>query len=349
MSLSVSRRAFLKGTGCLIVGFSAWRPATAQGSAVPSDQLDSWIAIRPDGRVTVYTGKCELGQGLGTAQMQLVAEELVVPLDRITLIQCDTDRTPDQGTTSGSQSHPANFNDANLAQAAATAREALLRMASTRLRLPLEELAVEGGTIRWRTDPLKYVEYGELIGGKTFQLSLDALARRRPASGWRILGTEAPRVEIPDLVTGRFEFVHNVRVPGMLHGRVVRPPAVGAKLVRVNEASVQDLSGLVKGVVKKDFVGVVAEKPWQAIQAAATLQCEWSAGSGLVSQADFYDHLRRQKPTSDRLVVDSRDVEETLSKAARVVSATYRHPYQMHGSVGSSCAVADVRDGKVTL
>jgi CO/xanthine dehydrogenase Mo-binding subunit len=349
MSLSVSRRDFLKGTGCLIVGFSAWRPGTAQASAVPSDQLDSWIAIRPDGRVTVYTGKCELGQGLGTAQMQLVAEELVVPLDRIRLIQCDTDRTPDQGTTSGSQSHPTNFNDANLAQAAATAREALLRMASTRLQLPLEELAVEGGTIRWRTDPLKYVDYGELIGGKTFHLSLNALARRRPPSDWRVLGTEVPRVELPDLVTGRFEFVHNVRVAGMLHGRVVRPPAVGAKLVRMNEASVKDIAGLVRVVVKKDFVGVVAEKPWQAIQAAEKLHCEWSPGTGLVRQSDFYDHLRRQKPTSDRLVVDSKDVEETLSKAARVVSATYRHPYQMHGSVGSSCAVADVRDGKVTL
>jgi CO/xanthine dehydrogenase Mo-binding subunit len=117
------------------------------------DQLDSWIAIGEDGRVTAYTGKCELGQGLRTAQMQLIAEELVVPLDRITLIQCDTERTPDQGTTSGSQSHPTNFNQANLAQAAATAREALLRMASARLQVPVEELEVENGVLRSRTDP----------------------------------------------------------------------------------------------------------------------------------------------------------------------------------------------------
>ena len=347
MSLTVSRRDFLKGTGCLVVGWSASRPA--ESSAVPGDQVDSWIAIGEDGRVTAYTGKCELGQGLATAQMQLVAEELVVPLDRITLIQCDTDRTPDQGTTSGSQSHPANFNDENLAQAAATAREALLRMAAARLEVPVEELDVEDGVIRSRTDPVRRAGYGELVGGKTFHLPLDSRARRRPKSAWRVLGAEVPRAEIPDLVTGRFEFVHNVRVPGMLHGRVVRSPTVGAKLVRVSERSVEDVAGLVKVVVKNDFVGVVAEKPWQAIAAAEKLDCEWSPGAGLVRQSDFYEHLRRQTPASDRLVVDSKDVEETLSKAARIVSATYRHPYQMHGSIGSSCAVADVRDGKVTL
>jgi CO/xanthine dehydrogenase Mo-binding subunit len=349
MSLALSRRDFLKGAGCLIVSFSASPRTWAQTSGVPGDQLDSWIAIGADGRVTAYTGKCELGQGLGTAQMQLVAEELVVPLDRITLIQCDTERTPDQGTTSGSQSHPTNFNDANLAQAAATAREALLRMASERLQVPVEELDVEDGVIRSRTDPGKRADYGALVGGRTFHLALDGNARRRPANGWRVLGTEVPRVEIPDLMTGRFEFVHNVRVPGMLHGRVVRPPAPGAKLVKVSEESVKDVPGLVKVVVKNDFVGVVAEKPWQAIQAAEKLTCEWSPGEELVKQSDFYEHLRRQKPTSDRLVVDSKDVEETLARAARIVSATYRHSYQMHGSVGSSCAVADVRDGKVTL
>jgi len=352
MNLLVSRRDFLKGAGCLIVSFGATRPVAAQTSGAPPegpDQLDSWIAIGADGKVTVYTGKCELGQGLATAQMQLVAEELAVPLERITLVQCDTDRTPDQGTTSGSQSHPTNFNQANLALAAATAREALLRMASARLQAPVEELDIDRGVIRSRTAPGSQADYGELVGGKSFHLSLDGRARRLPPSAWRVLGQPVPRAEIPDLVTGRFEFVHNVRVPGMLHGRVVRPPAVGSKLQSVNEGSVKDVAGLVKVVVKNDFVGVVAEKPWQAIQAAEKLSCKWSPGAGLVRQSDFYDHLRRQTPTSDRLVVDSKDVEETLAKAATIVSATYRHPYQMHGSVGSSCAVADVSEGKVTL
>ncbi len=349
MSLAISRRDFLKGTGCLIVSFSASRTDAQTSGVQGGSDLDSWIAIGADGRVTVYTGKCELGQGLRTAQLQLVAEELVLPLDRITLIECDTKLTPDQGTTSGSQSHPTNFNQANLAQAAATAREALLQMAAARLEVPVEKLDVENGVVRSRTDSAKRADYGELVGGKRFRLSLDSRARRRPPREWRVLGTAVPRAEIPDLMTGRLEFVHNVRVPGMLHGRVVRPPAVGAKLVRVNEESVKDLAGLVKVVVKNDFVGVVAEKPWQAIQAAEKLSCEWSPGAGLVRQSEFYEHLRRQSPTSDRLVVDSKDVEETLSRAASVVSATYRHPYQMHGSIGSSCAVADVRDGRVTL
>jgi CO/xanthine dehydrogenase Mo-binding subunit len=353
-----SRRDFIKGAGCLIVGFSASEAiltpgrAEAQASGVPpaeQDPLDSWLAIGEDGRVTAYTGKCELGQGLYTAQLQLIAEELVVPLDRVSLVQCDTARTPDQGTTSGSQSHPTNFNDRNLAQAAATAREALLRMAASRLRLPVEQLDVEDGVIRSRTDREKRAAYGELVGGKTFQISVDTAARRRPPSDWRVLGTPVPRAEIPELVTGSFEFVHNVRVPGMLHGCVVRPPVVGARLLSVNEDSVKDVAGLVKVVVKRDFVGVVAERPWQATQAAEKLSCQWSSPSALVSQGDFYEHLRRQTPRSDRLVVDSKDVEGTLAKAATVVRATYRHPYQMHGSVGTSCAVADVRDGKVTL
>ena len=154
---------------------------------------------------------------------------------------------------------------------------------------------------------------------------------------------------IPELVTGRFEFVHNVKVSGMLHGRVVRPPAVGAKLTDVDEKSVQDVPGFVQVVVKNDFVGVVADKPWQAVQAAEKLRCTWSNGAGLPSQRDFYDSLRHQTPTRDRLVVDSKDVDATLAKATSTVSATYHHPYQMHGSLGSSCAVADVKDGKATI
>jgi len=353
--LVLSRRELLRGAGCLIVGFSAAGrilapgPAAAQDSGVPGDQLDSWIAIGQQGRVTAYTGKCELGQGLYTAQTQLIAEELAVAIDRVILIQCDTARTPDQGTTSGSQSHPANFNASNLAQAAATAREALFRMAAARLQVPIEQLAVENGAIHVQTDPSTRAEYGQLIGGKKFTLQLDSRAKRRHPSAWRVLGTPVPRSEIPELVTGRFEFVHNVSVPGMLHGRVVRPPAVGAKLMGVDERSVQNMPGLAKVVVKNDFVGVVADKPWQAIQAADKLSCTWSSGVGLPSHRDFYDHLRHQTPTSDRLVVDSKDVDATLARAASTVSATYRHPYQMHGSVGSSCAVADVQGTKATI
>jgi CO/xanthine dehydrogenase Mo-binding subunit len=353
--LVLSRRDWLKGAGCMIVGFSGVgkiltsAAEAAQDLAVSGDQLDSWIAIDADGQVTAYTGKCELGQGLYTAQTQLIAEELALPIDRVTLIQCDTARTPDQGTTSGSQSHPANFNTSNLALAAATAREELLRRAGERLEVPVEQLVVDSGVIHVQSDPSARADYGQLIGAKTFSLPLDNRAQRRHPSTWRVLGTPVPRSEIPELVTGRFEFVHNVKVSGMLHGRVVRPPAVGAKLTDVDEKSVQDVPGFVQVVVKNDFVGVVADKPWQAVQAAEKLHCTWSNGAGLPSQRDFYDYLRHQTPTRDRLVVDSKDVDTTLAKATSTVRATYHHPYQMHGSLGSSCAVADVKDGKATI
>ena len=355
----ISRRQFIARSGALIVGFSMAGFTTqliAQGSAAAqrldgagSNRLDSWIAISADGSVTVYTGKCELGQGLYTAQKQLIAEELCVPFDRVKLIQCDTALTPDQGTTSGAQSHPTNFNDKNLALAGATAREALLQHASAHLGVPVDRLAVKDGVIRAKADPSKSVSYAELIGGRTFGVPLNAAAKRKHPSEWTILGKPVPREEIPAMVAGQFEFVHSVRVPGMLHGQVVRPPAVGATLVGVDDSSVRDIPGIVKVVVKKNFVGVVAEKPWQALQAANKLKVTWTPGTGLPPQGEFYEYLRNQKPTRDTFLVNSKDVDEKLSSAARVVKATYHYPYQMHGSVGSSCAVGDVKDGKATI
>jgi nicotinate dehydrogenase subunit B len=359
----ITRRHFLKGSGALIVSFSAagvveklGLPSALSAQAARADvrqvdpgRLDSWIAITADGSVTAYTGKCELGQGMYTAQTQLIAEELSVPLARVTLIQCDTAVTPDQGTTSGSQSHPTNFNERNLAQAAATAREALLRLASQRLAVPVDQLAVSAGVIRAKTDAAKRVGYGELIGGRTFDLSLSTSARRKHPSEWTVLGKPVGRVDLPAMATGQFEFVHNVRVPGMLHGRVVRPPEVGATLVSVDETSVRDVAGLVKVVVRKNFVGVVAEKPWQAIQAAERLKATWTPGAGLPSHLDFYSYLRNQTPSRDAFLVNSKDVDERLARAPKVVRATYLHPYQMHGSLGSSCAVADVQGGKATI
>ncbi|MEO8259941.1 MAG: molybdopterin cofactor-binding domain-containing protein [Acidobacteriota bacterium] len=360
----LSRRAFIRGSGALVVGFSVSgviEPlgpvlGIAPGAALAqrldgagSNQLDSWIAIGADGIVTAYTGKCELGHGLYTAQMQLIAEELVVPFNRVKLIQCDTALAPDQGTTSGAQSHPTNFNQANLALAGATAREALLQRAAARLGAPVDQLAISAGVISVKSDASKTVSYGDLVGGRPFSLPLNPAAKRRHPSEWTVLGTAVPRVDFPDMVTGRFEYVHNVRVPGMLHGRVVRPPAVGATLVTVDEGSVAGMPGLVKVVVKKNFVGVVAEKPWQAIQAAARLKATWTPGVGLPSQRSFHDSLRSQKPTRDTAMVNSKDVDETIGRAAQVVKATYLYPYQMHGSIGSACGVADVRGDQATL
>ena len=351
-----SRRDFLKTSGVLVVSFGAATvlPAAAQGpfdtrpSHIDPRQLDSWIAIGADGKVTAYTGKCDLGQGMLTAQTQLVAEELSVAPNAVTLIQCDTSVCPDQGTTSGSQSTPTNFNDRNLAQAAATAREALLGLAASRFNVGRDQLALDAGVISVKGDSSKRVAYGDLLSGKTFNLQVDQQAKRKPASEWKVLGKPVPRLDMAAMATGQFEFVHNVRVSGMLHGVVVRPPEVGATLLSVDENSVRNLPGFVKVVTRKDFVGVVAEKPWQARQAAQKLQIQWTAGRGLPSQRDLYEFLRKQ-PSRDGYVVNSKDVDERLAKAASVVKATYLHPYQMHGSLGTSCAVADVQGDKATV
>jgi nicotinate dehydrogenase subunit B len=354
--MSVSRRDFLKSSGALIVSFSAASLAgpfaIAQGpfdthpSHVDPVKLDSWIAVAADGTVTAYTGKCDFGQGMFTAQTQLVAEELCVPIGRVKLIQCDTSVAPDQGTTSGSQSTPTNFNSGNLAQAAATAREALITMASRRLGEEADQLTMSDGVITGKSG--RRVTYAELIGSHRFNIPLSTTARRRSPAQWTVLGKPVPSLDRALLMTGQFEFLHNVRVPGMLHGRVVRPPEVGATVASVDESSVSQISGLVKVVVRNDFVGVVAEKQWQAVQAARQLKVRWNPGTGLPAQKTFYDSLRQQ-PSRDVLVVNSGDVEQKLAAARTVVRATYAYPYQMHGSVGASCAVADVQPDRATV
>jgi nicotinate dehydrogenase subunit B len=354
--MSVSRRDFLKSSGALIVSFSAaslaGTLASAQGpfdthsSHIDPAKLDSWIAVGGDGTVTAYTGKCDFGQGMFTAQTQLVAEELCVPIGRVRLMQCDTSVCPDQGTTSGSQSTPTNFNMGNIAQAAATAREALINIAARHLGEPGDQLTVAGGVITGKTG--RRVTYEELIGNKRFNIALSTSAKRRAPAQWTVLGKPVPSLDRVALMTGQFEFLHNVRVPGMLHGRVVRPPEVGATVANVDESSVGQISGVVKVVARNNFVGVVAEKQSQAVQAARQLKVRWNPGTGLPAQKTFYDALRKQ-PSRDVLIVDSKDVEQQLAAAHTVVRATYAYPYQMHGSVGASCAVADVKPDHATV
>jgi nicotinate dehydrogenase subunit B len=356
MTSGLSRRDFLTRSGALVVSFSmaplleplalAQGPFDTHQSHIDPANLDSWIAVGADGIVTAYTGKCDFGQGMYTAQTQLIAEELCVAIDRVRLIQCDTSVTPDQGTTSGSQSTPTNFNTSGLAQAAATAREALINLAAQRLRVPANLLTAANGSISAKGG--RRIRYGELVAGKKFKLKIDPKAKRRPAGEWTVLGKPVPPLDIEALVMGRFEFVHNVHVSGMLHGRVVRPPAVGATVVSVDEGSVRGISGLVKVVVRKNFVGVVAEKQTQAIDAAAGLKVVWTPGAGLPAQQGFYDYIRKQ-PSRDVLMIDSQDIEQKLAQAVTVLKATYCHPYQAHGSIGASCAVADVRADKATV
>ena len=269
-----------------------------------------------------------------------------MPFNRVNLIYCDTALTPDQAYTSGSQSHPANFRNGNLAQACATAREALFNMASQSLGAPADQLTASNGIISLKTNPQKQITYAQLIGSKRFNLTVSRDAKRKPAREWTVLGKPIPRPDLPSLVTGQFEFVHNVRLPGMLHGRVVRPPSPAATLAAVDESSLRDLPGIVKIVVKKNFVGVVAQKPWQALQAASKLKVTWTPGPALPDQATFYDYLRHQ-PSRDTLLADNKDVDAKLT--GTLLKSTYLVPYQMHGSLGSSCAVADVQGAKATI
>ena len=356
MRKEISRRDFVKASSALVVSFSAAsliEPfAVAQGpfdthpSHVDPDKLDSWIAVASDGTVTAYTGKCDFGQGMYTVQTQLVAEELCVPIHRVKLIQCDTSVTPDQGTTSGSQSTPTNFNSRNLAQAAATAREALVGMAAQRLGASADQLTVENGVVSAKSG--RHVSYGELIRGEHFNIAVNSAAKRRSPSEWKVLGKPVPSVDRAALMTGTFEFVHNVQVSGMVHGRVVRPPESGVTVESVDEKSVQHVRGLIKVVVRNNFVGVVAEKQWQAAQAAKKLKVTWKPGAGLPPQKEFYDYMQKQ-PSRDVMLVHSNDVDQKLKAASRVLKARYFHPYQAHGSIGSCCSVADVQANHATV
>jgi CO/xanthine dehydrogenase Mo-binding subunit len=356
MKTAISRRDFVKASGALVVTFGAnslLQPlALAQGpfathaSHIDPTKLDSWLAISSDGTVTAYTGKCDLGQGMLTVQTQLVAEELFLDITKVKIVQCDTSITPDQGTTSGSQSTPTNFNNENLAQAAATAREALLTMAARKLNASADELSVNDGTVRARNG--NQVTYAELIGNQHFDLPLSSTARRRSPRDWKVLGQPLPSLDLSALMTGTFEFVHNVHVPGMVHGRVVRPPSPGTTLASVDTDSVKNIPGVIKVVVRKNFVGVVAEKQWQAAQAARQLKVSWNASPTLPTQKDFYNWIRQQ-PSRDEFLVNSGNVDQDLKSASHLLKATYVHPYQAHGSIGSSCAVADVKADGATI
>lgn len=351
-----SRRDFLKSCGALIVSFGGASLSggliEAQGefgthaSHIDPEKLDSWLAVGADGTITAYTGKCDFGQGIFTAQTQLVAEELCVRISRVKLIQCDTAFTPDQGTTSGSQSTPTNFNNENLALAAATAREALLSLAAEKLAERADQLTVTDGIITSTAD--RRVSYVELVGSKHFDVPLNKTAKRRSQSQWTVLGQPVPSLDRVALVTGRFEFLHHVRVPGMLHGRVIRPPEMGATLAHVDESSVRHIAGLTRVVVRKDFVGVVAETQYAAVLAARQLVVRWNQGPELPPQETFYEHLQKL-PSRDTLSVDSGDVDAGLTAANATLRARYTFPYQMHGSVGASCAVANVTPKRATV
>jgi len=352
LSAKPSRRDFLKGTGILIVGFSLpsfVRTAHAQSATAPKtvalDEVDAFLAIDPSGHVTLYSGKVELGTGVRTALTQIVAEELDVPLARVEVIEGDTALTPAQGPTWGSLS--IQVGGVQIRQAAATARQALLQDAAKRLDVPAADLVVEQGTVRARSGG-KQVTYGELIGGKNFSLKLDKNAPLKDPATYKIVGQSVPRYDIPPKMTGQFTYIHDFKVPGMLHGCVVRPPAMGASLQSVDESSVRGVPGLVKVVRQGNFLGVVAESEWGAMQAAQKLKASWSTWEGLPEQSKLWEYVRATKINKDDVTSNVGNAEQALAQAAKRVSATYNWPIHTHGSMGPSCAVAELKDGKLT-
>ncbi len=350
----MNRREFITGGGALVVGFSlaaALPTARAQtggtpGKTVAGDEVDAFLAIGKDGTVSVYTGKVDLGTGTGTALPQMVAEELDVSFGRIKLIEGDTALVPDQGPTWGSLT--IQVAGVQLRQAAATARKALLDMAAQRLGTPVSVLEIKDGVVRAKSDGVKNISYGQLIGDGQFRLKLDKNAPLKDPASYTIVGTSVPRWDIPGKVTGQFTYMQDFRLPGMLHGRVVRPPAIGATLRSVDESSVKDVKGLVKVVRIGSFLAVVAETEWAAIKAARKLKATWSAWQGLPDMEKLYAHVRATPVARDEVTQNIGDAKAALPSAARRLSATYEFAIHLHGSIGPSCAIADFRDGRLT-
>jgi CO/xanthine dehydrogenase Mo-binding subunit len=353
---TISRRSFLADAGMLVVGFTLMPKVTRTKSlgtaaglerAAPSgDQLDSWLVIGRDEAITVYAGKVELGTGVSTALRQIVAEELDLPVARIAWVQGDSATTVDQGRTVGSGS--VKRGGVQLRRAAAEARQALLELAAARLAVPASQLVMSDGVISVNGDATKRVTFGTLIGGGKFERTVSGRAPVKPASEFKVVGKPIPRVEIPAKMTGKHVYVHDVRLPGMLHARVVRPPRVDATLVSLDDGSVARMPGVVRVVRKGTFVAVVAEREEQAIAAAKALTVKWNASPVLPAADQLYARFKSMSATS-RNVGSNGDADSALRAATRQVRATYKWPFQLHASIGPSCAVADVRDGKATV
>jgi nicotinate dehydrogenase subunit B len=358
-----ARRDFLKGAGALIIGFTLADVPHASAAAAmemgsygpPEDQVDSWIAIGEDGRATLFTGCCELGTGSSTGLMQIMAEELDVPFERVRLVGPDTNRTPDQFVSSGSRTISAHSRPIRIASA--EARAALVELASKRLNVPADQLITADGIVSVRNAPARKLTYADLVGGKQFNVKITGKAKPKEPKDYRIVGKSVPRWDIPEKVFGSFTYMQDVNVAGMLHGRVVRPPAHGASVVSINESSVAQIPGLIKVVRVNDLVGVVCRREEQAIAAAHALKVSWSNWAALPDMKDLHSTLRSlpefpqgyPKDAPGGVLAKSGDVEAGLGKAVKVVKATYLSPFNHHGSIGPSCAVADVRGDGVTL
>ncbi len=356
--LKLSRRALLKAGSTLIVSIGvAPRMALAAlaepllgspadvGKPLALDEVASFLAIHADGSATVYTGKVDLGTGLRIAVRQMVAEELYLPVGRIDLIEGDTALTPDQGPTGGSSG--ITRGGVPIRQAAATARQALLKLAAERLGAAVGDLAVEDGVVRTASGTGR-VGYGDLVAGKRLSLKVDAQAPLKPPASYKVVGQPLKRPDLPAKCTGTHVYMHDFSVPNMLHGRAIRPPAVGAALLSIDPESLAGIPHA--GVVRiKDFLGVVAEDEWAAIRAARALKASWSQAQELPGNTDLARFVRASAVDHDETVAKRGDAAAALNAARHRFTASYWWPVQSHASMGPSCAIADVSDGSATI
>ncbi|MEA3084190.1 MAG: nicotinate dehydrogenase subunit [Paraburkholderia sp.] len=338
------------------------KPAMGQpgsrSSFVPTE-ADMFLVVRDDGSVVAFNGHVDLGTGIGTALAQIVAEELDVPLTRVSVVLGHTSEAPNQGPTIASAT--IQISAVPLRHAAAQARQFLLAEAAARWNVSAEQLEVRDGVVFNRgDDTAKGLGYGDLIAGRRIELTLATDAPLKSPDAYKIVGKSTPRVDIPAKATGELSFVHDVRVPGMLHGRVVRPPYAGVaqgdfmghSLLHVDEDSISDLPGIVKVVVIRDFVGIVAEREEVAQQAVKRLSVRWKAVEGLppLETSEEVEAALRANPAKRRDLLIQGDVDAALGQdPAKTLERTYVWPFQMHASIGPSCAVADYRDEKLKV
>ena len=362
--LQLTRRNLLKLGGMVMVSSVAaaglvaestgTAPAVAGAFPIPPiDRVSSFIAIGADGSVTAYHGHVDLGTGIRTSLAQLVADELDVEFERITMVLGHTGRTPNQGPTIASNT--IQVDAIPMRKAAAQVRQLLLGLAAEKLQQPVSALTTSKGAVVAKGG--RRIGYGELAQGQDLNIALDKEVPLR-TGGFNYIGKSVQRVDIPAKVLGALAYVHDVRVPGMLHGRVVRPPyggadasaPLGSSLISVNEQSVAHLPGIVKVVVQGDFVGIVAEREEQAIAAMRQLEVKWKDWAGVpdLSLNAMHDTLVKHEKT-DRMLREDAGIDEAFSGAKKVIEADYVWPYHLHASIGPSCAVAEVSASQIQV
>ena len=351
--ISFDRRAFLKASGVLAIGFSMAGlsgPADATTLRAPKSvakgAVDSWLTIGPDNRVTIFCGKVDLGTGARTALAQLAAEELDVSFERIEMVMGDTATTPDQWLTAGNLTIFQGGSE--LRRAAASARRALVERAAQRLGVSAGELTVEDGVVRVTANREQALRYGDLIGDGV-KLEVDTKIELKNASTYKVIGKSIPRVDIPAKVTGEFTYIHDFRLPGMLHARVIRPDDHGARIASVDDSAARQVDGFVQTVRKGDFLAVVARSEWAAIKAAGATRVAWTAGTGLPDQATVFDSWRKRSVAKEEVTQNVGDATAAMSGSALRIKATYDFAVQTHATIGPSCAVADSQGGKLTV